>query len=90
MAGRPKGTPKTGGGSRKGIPNKNTKALKDMILQALDDLGGVEYLVGLAKETPTAFATLLGKVLPTQVTQEPGDTFKVEQITRRIVDASEH
>lgn len=27
---------KTGGGSRKGVPNKVTATLKDMILQALD------------------------------------------------------
>ena len=42
--------------------------LKDQILQALDELGGVAYLVNLAKENPTAFSALLGRILPTQVT----------------------
>jgi hypothetical protein len=53
------------GGSRKGIPNKMTKALKEMILGALDDAGGQHYLAEIAREQPAAFLTLLGKVLPT-------------------------
>ena len=57
-----------GAGRKKGVPNRVTKILKDQILEALDEAGGVAYLVTLARETPTAFATLLGKVLPTQVT----------------------
>lgn len=72
MAGRPKGLPKTGGGSRKGKPNKITKALKDMILGALDDAGGQAYLVEQANKNPAAFLTLVGKVLPMQVTGENG------------------
>jgi hypothetical protein len=60
------------GGSRKGIPNKTTKALKDMILAALDAAGGEAYLARQAVENPGPFMTLIGKVLPTQVTG-PGD-----------------
>ena len=57
-----------GSGRKKGTPNKVNALLKDQILQALDELGGVAYLVKLAKENPTAFSTLLGRILPTQVT----------------------
>lgn len=60
------------GGSRKGCPNKNTKALKDMILAALDGVGGVEYLQEQARSNPGPFLTLIGKVLPLQVTGENG------------------
>ena len=67
---RQKGTPKTGG-RRAGTANKITKALREMILQALDEAGGVKYLVTLANETPAAFASLLGKVLPTTITGDP-------------------
>lgn len=56
-----------GKGRPKGVPNKTTKALKDMILQALNDKGGVEYLVQQAQDNPTAFLTLVGKVLPLDV-----------------------
>lgn len=73
--GRKKGTPKTGG-RKAGTPNKQTALLKDIILEALDKAGGkaggVAYLVKQAKENPTAFLTLLGRVLPTQVSG-PGD-----------------
>ena len=59
---------KTGGGSRKGRPNKLTKALKEMVLAALDQAGGEDYLVKCAKEQPVAFLALLGRVLPTTLT----------------------
>lgn len=59
--------PNAGKGRVKGVPNKNTKALKDMILGALSDAGGQEYLVKQAKLNPTAFMGLIGKVLPTEL-----------------------
>jgi hypothetical protein len=65
--GRPAGLPKTGGRKR-GTPNKTTAMLKDMIKTALSNLGGVEYLKEQAQKNPAAFLTLLGKVLPLQVT----------------------
>lgn len=70
MAEEPKVGPSRGNagkGRRKGVPNKTTAAVKDMITQALDHAGGVEYLITQARENPTAFLTLVGKVLPLQV-----------------------
>ena len=58
---------KTGGGSRKGRPNKLTADLKAMILGALDKAGGEAYLLRQAHENPTAFMRLLGKILPHQI-----------------------
>ena len=63
MAGRPKGLPKTGGRA-KGVPNKATAELKEMILGALDDVGGQAYLVQQALDNPNAFLALVGKVVP--------------------------
>lgn len=79
--------PPAKGGSRKGIPNRVTAELKGMILQALDDAGGVEYLVKRAKDPKTApaFLTLLGKVLPMQVTGDGGGAVVV-RIERKVVD----
>lgn len=54
------------GGRGKGTPNKLTKTVKDSILAAFDEAGGVAYLVERAKEHPVAFMALLGKVLPIQ------------------------
>lgn len=55
------------GGSRKGSPNKSTKAIKDMILGALDASGGQKYLERQAELNPVAFMGLLGKIMPTQI-----------------------
>lgn len=60
------------GGRKKGTPNKQTAAVKDMVLTALGNVGGVKYLERQASENPTAFMTLVGKVIPTQVTGEDG------------------
>jgi len=67
------------GGSRKGKPNKSTAALKDMILGALDESGGVSYLVKRANDprTASAFLSLVGKVLPMQVTGANGEALAV-------------
>ena len=61
-----KGQAKTGG-RRKGTPNKLNADVKAMILAALDKVGGEEYLVRQAETNPTAFMTLLGKILPTMI-----------------------
>lgn len=80
--GRPKGTPKTGG-RQKGTPNKNTRILKEAVLKALDAEGGPEYLRWLARENSSAFSSLLGKILPTQV-EGPGDEGEV--VTRVVYE----
>ena len=69
--GRPRGIPKTGGRA-KGTQNKLTGDVKSMILQALTDVGGADYLKQRAMDNPAAFMTLVGKVLPLQVTGEDG------------------
>lgn len=56
------------GGRQKGTPNKVTGEVKEMVLMALSNVGGVTYLETQANENPTAFLTLVGKVLPLQVT----------------------
>ena len=71
MAGRKPGTPKTGG-RQKGTPNKTTALLKDAILQAAQNAGGKEGIIGYltvqAEQNPGPFLSLLGKVLPMTVT----------------------
>jgi len=69
------GAGKPGPGQPKGSPNRNTKALREMILGALDDAGGQEYLAQQAIENPGPFMTLLGKVLPKSVDLSPEDKY---------------
>ena len=69
----------------KGSPNKYPKALKEMILEALFNRGGAEYLARQAEENPSAFLTLLGKVLPLQVQGDKDAPISIT-VTRRVVD----
>ena len=74
-----------GQGRPKGIPNKMTAALKDMILEALSNKGGVQYLEKQADNNPTDFLTLVGKVLPLQVSGSGSDGQHLVEIRRTIV-----
>jgi hypothetical protein len=72
------------GGRQKGTPNKLTGQLKEMILEAAelagDDMGGggtIKYLRMQATLQPAAFLSLLGRVLPLQVTGEGGGAIVV-------------
>lgn len=56
-----------GSGRKKGVPNKITTDLKEMILGALAKSGGQNYLYKQSKENPVAFMGLIGKVLPMTV-----------------------
>jgi hypothetical protein len=69
------------GGRKKGTPNKTTAALKDAILAALESAmpgGKVGYLKWLAKNNSSAFASLLGKALPTTLAGEPANPIRQE------------
>jgi len=82
---RPKGSPKLGG-RQKGTPNKSTIDLKNMILGALDDAGGQDYLKRQAIENPGAFLTLVGKILPKDINANVEGSLKITNITRTIID----
>lgn len=60
QSGNPAGRPKGSG-------NKLTNDIKAMILGALEQAGGQEYLFRQSKDNPVAFMGLLGKILPTQI-----------------------
>lgn len=62
---------KPGPGRPKGIPNKLTGDVKAMILEALASAGGADYLARQAEQSPAAFMSLVGKVLP--MTVQGGD-----------------
>jgi hypothetical protein len=72
------------GGRVKGVPNKINALLKDEILKGAEIAGGkggrVAYFARQANESPAAFLTLLGKVLPTELAHSGSiDTSSKEQ-----------
>lgn len=72
------------GGRQKGTPNKVSGALRDAILSAAKNAGGEDGMIGYleqqAKMNPGPFMSLLGKVLPTQVTGEDDGPIKVSVV----------
>lgn len=56
-----------GKGRKPGSKNKIPSSVKEMILQALQNVGGAEYLERQAVENPSAFLSLLGKLIPQEI-----------------------
>ena len=79
---------KAGPGRPKGVPNKNTTKLKEAILEAAEKAGGkgglVGYLVKQAGDNPTAFLSILGKVLPMTVAGDDDAPLRLI-VERRLV-----
>ena len=71
-----RGGKRPGAGRPKGSLDKGGKLIREMVVEALDGVGGVEYLMGAAQTNQSAFLSLIGKVLPIQVTGEDGGAVK--------------
>ena len=56
--------PQPKGGSRKGVPNKSTAAVKEALAFAYQGIGGHERFRDWAAENPTEFYKLYSKQLP--------------------------
>src|SRR6516164_10306236 len=79
------GGARPGAGRPRGAKNKIPLQLREMILAALDEAGGKQYLARLAIENSSAFSSLLGKVLPTTIAASDSDGGKVQITFRRII-----
>jgi hypothetical protein len=80
------GGARPGAGRPKGSQNKISLSLKEMILGALDEVGGKQYLARLAIENSSAFSSLVGKVLPTTLRTDESDGGSKTIITfKRII-----
>jgi hypothetical protein len=73
-----KGGARAGAGRPKGSLDKGNATIRQLIVQALDGVGGVEYLKDTAKSHPAAFLSLIGKVMPIEVSNPEGQAFKTE------------
>lgn len=87
-SGKPK-PPAAGKGRPKGAVNKTTKAAKEAIAQAAEEIGGVERLVTwikLDEKNESAFWTsIYPKLLPLQVAGAGDNGEHLTEITFRVV-----
>jgi len=73
-----KGEKRPNQGRPKGVLNKNNQQIRDIIVQTLDNLGGTEYLMEVARSHPAAFMSLIGKTMPLQVVGDKENPLKLE------------
>lgn len=71
-----KGGHRLGAGRPKGSLDKGNALIREMIVEALEGAGGVQYLQDTAKSHPAAFLSLVGKVMPVQIAGEGGGPVK--------------
>lgn len=71
------GGKRPGAGRPKGSLDKGNALIREMVAQALDQAGGVEYLSRIAESHPGPFLGLVGKVLPIQVTGAEGGPVQI-------------
>src|SRR3990167_608469 len=81
------GTP--GPGRPKGSVNKTTKAAKDVIAKAAEDLGGADRLLTWCKEAPenerAFWSSIYPKLLPFTVDGDADNPLTFQRIEREIV-----
>lgn len=77
-----RGGKRPGAGRPKGSLDKGNALIREMVVEALNEAGGVAYLVKCAQDpkTTSAFLSLVGKVLPVQISGEGGGP--VQTVTR--------
>ncbi len=62
-----KGGARPGAGRPKGSLNKLNATIKEMLLEAFDDIGGKKFLIKVAHEDPKTFCNLIGKLIPNEI-----------------------
>ena len=65
------------GGRVKGSINKQSASVKQCIINAFEDIGGVKNLAAWASENQTEFYKLWGRMIPHEVTGAGGDDIKI-------------
>lgn len=79
--------PNAGKGRVKGVPNKFTSTVKEAVKAAFDELQSdpKAKLTAWAKENPTEFYRLAGKLIPAAVDATVSGTVEFSRIERVIV-----
>lgn len=70
-------------GRPKGAPNRMTREMREVVREAFEKAGGVEYLERLARDRPEVFVRLLSKLIPQahQLELDVASVIKVVDLT---------
>jgi hypothetical protein len=74
------------GGRAPGSINLMPAELKDMVREALDNLGGVNYLTMIGAMKPELFIGLVGRCVPLKITNENEKPRTLVVVSTRIID----
>jgi hypothetical protein len=75
-----RGGKREGAGRPKGSIDKGNALIREMACEALSQVGGGDYLARVAESHPGPFLSLLGKILPVQLTGEGGGPIQIGRI----------
>lgn len=73
-------------GRKKGTPNKTTASVRDALIAAFDQLGGVPALKKWAAQEPAEFYKLWAKLLPQQINQKLDGTLNTPGVVIYLPD----
>ena len=75
-----RGGARPGSGRPKGSIDKGNAMIRELVVQALSEVGGSDYFVRVSESHPAAFMALIGKVMPVQIEGSGGGP--VQAVTR--------
>jgi len=68
-------------GRKKGVANKITTDMRAIVLEALDKLGGAEWLAKQAEKAPKDFMQMLSKMIPKAIDQRINESINLRVIS---------
>lgn len=71
----------SGPGRPKGASNKITRDIKEAVARAFEKVGAEDYLVKVAREDPKTFCSLLGRVIPLQISGDSESPLTIQIVT---------
>lgn len=80
--------PNAGKGRKKGVPNKTTRAAKEAIALAAEELGGVDRMVEWAQEDPKNETIFWGSIYPKLLPHQIEGRLDVNNTTKEQRDAA--
>jgi len=73
-----------GSGRKPGSKNKDTETIRIAVMRSFESVGGWKYLEEMARIQPTAYMTLLGKILPHELAASDSASLRHEIVLKWV------